>query len=51
MVACLKPPTHGGLLVSRICAGGPGVMVITLLVAGALPASSWAMISIGSAKV
>jgi hypothetical protein len=45
------PPTHDGSLLSRMAVGWPGVMVMTLLVAGAFPASSCAMMTIGSAKV
>src|SRR5204863_1415833 len=51
IAACRFPPTHGGLLLRRIRLGGPGVTVMTLLVAGAFPASSVATMTIGSAKV
>ena len=50
-VACLLPPTHGGALVNLSAPGCPGAMTMALVVAGALPASSRATITIGSEKV
>ena len=51
IVACLLPRTHGGLLESSTAEGCPGVIVIGSVIAGAFPASSRAMSTIGSAKV
>ena len=45
------PPSQVGLLVSRSTDAGPGVIVIALLTAGALPASSRATITIGSTEL
>ena len=50
-LAYLFPPTQVGLEVSRTAVGGPGVIVMVLLVAGAFPASSRAINTIGSVKV
>ena len=50
-VARRLPPTQVGLLDMRISLGGPGWMRITFETAGALPASSRAMNTTGSAKV
>src|SRR5262249_46592655 len=49
-LAVFAPPTHGGVLASWIAVGGPGAIVIAFDVAGALPASSCATITIGPAK-